>query len=247
VKKLIEIASASLLAILLYSPVNATTIAFTGSGSFSGLGGCGGNPSPGCKITTTGGTTAQTSGTELQMSGSPASTMIAHTETGSVTVPSTKTGVTIGELIWDNDATFHGTNAAIDVTYRFTLSLSGDGHTATDSEAFSLVITQPTNPPGDITKGLSIVPVGLGPFTFDGVTISDFQFSLVDPSAGETFSKATGEWDNPENNISFLVLKADFAVAAVPEPATWAMMVLGFAGIGFMSYRRKSKPAMIAA
>ncbi len=30
--------------------------------------------------------------------------------------------------------------------------------------------------------------------------------------------------------------------AAVPEPATWAMMVLGFMGVGFVAYRRKSKP-----
>lgn len=29
------------------------------------------------------------------------------------------------------------------------------------------------------------------------------------------------------------------AVAAVPEPSTWAMMILGFAGVGFMAYRRK--------
>jgi hypothetical protein len=36
-------------------------------------------------------------------------------------------------------------------------------------------------------------------------------------------------------------------VAAVPEPSTWAMMILGFAGIGFMAYRRKSKPALMAA
>ncbi len=27
--------------------------------------------------------------------------------------------------------------------------------------------------------------------------------------------------------------------AAVPEPATWAMMVLGFAGIGFIAYRKR--------
>jgi hypothetical protein len=27
--------------------------------------------------------------------------------------------------------------------------------------------------------------------------------------------------------------------SAVPEPATWAMMVLGFLGVGFMAYRRK--------
>ena len=33
------------------------------------------------------------------------------------------------------------------------------------------------------------------------------------------------------------------SVSAVPEPSTWAMMLLGFAGIGFMAYRRKSKPA----
>jgi hypothetical protein len=27
--------------------------------------------------------------------------------------------------------------------------------------------------------------------------------------------------------------------AAVPEPSTWAMMILGFCGLGFMAYRRK--------
>jgi hypothetical protein len=37
------------------------------------------------------------------------------------------------------------------------------------------------------------------------------------------------------------------SVAAVPEPSTWAMMILGFAGVGFMTYRRKSKPALFAA
>jgi hypothetical protein len=35
--------------------------------------------------------------------------------------------------------------------------------------------------------------------------------------------------------------------ASVPEPSTWAMMLLGFAGIGFMAYRRKSKPVLMAA
>jgi PEP-CTERM motif len=36
-------------------------------------------------------------------------------------------------------------------------------------------------------------------------------------------------------------------VGGVPEPSTWAMMILGFAGIGFVFYRRQSKPALIAA
>jgi hypothetical protein len=32
-------------------------------------------------------------------------------------------------------------------------------------------------------------------------------------------------------------------IGGVPEPSTWAMMILGFAGVGFMAYRRKLKPA----
>jgi hypothetical protein len=34
------------------------------------------------------------------------------------------------------------------------------------------------------------------------------------------------------------------AVAAVPEPSTWAMMILGFAGIGFIAYRRRKDSAL---
>jgi hypothetical protein len=28
-------------------------------------------------------------------------------------------------------------------------------------------------------------------------------------------------------------------VSAVPEPSTWAMMILGFFGLGFMAYRKR--------
>lgn len=34
---------------------------------------------------------------------------------------------------------------------------------------------------------------------------------------------------------------------AVPEPSTWATMLLGFAGVGFMAYRRKRKLPLMAA
>lgn len=58
-------------------------------------------------------------------------------------------------------------------------------------------------------------------------------------------------------NVGFPAGSFDFAIdnvkfnepltASVPEPSTWAMMILGFAGVGFMAYRRKSKPILIAA
>lgn len=32
--------------------------------------------------------------------------------------------------------------------------------------------------------------------------------------------------------------------AAVPEPSTWAMMMLGFCGMGFIAYRRRDWPAL---
>lgn len=45
-----------------------------------------------------------------------------------------------------------------------------------------------------------------------------------------------GDWDNVR-------LFASDAVTAVPEPSTWAMMILGFGGVGFMAYRRRSEQA----
>jgi hypothetical protein len=42
-------------------------------------------------------------------------------------------------------------------------------------------------------------------------------------------------------------IPTNFSVSAVPEPSTWAMMILGFAGVGFMAFRRKSKQAWMAA
>lgn len=44
----------------------------------------------------------------------------------------------------------------------------------------------------------------------------------------------TGWTDNNYTDEQFV-----FTVAAVPEPSTWAMIVLGFAGVGFIAYRRK--------
>ncbi len=34
------------------------------------------------------------------------------------------------------------------------------------------------------------------------------------------------------------------AITSVPEPSTWAMMILGFAGVGFMTYRRRNQATL---
>jgi len=34
---------------------------------------------------------------------------------------------------------------------------------------------------------------------------------------------------------------------AVPEPSTWAMMILGFAGVGYLAYRRRKQPSLLAS
>jgi PEP-CTERM motif len=47
----------------------------------------------------------------------------------------------------------------------------------------------------------------------------------------------------PTFNMAFSITGVD----SVPEPSTWAMLLLGFAGIGFMAYRRKNKTALMAA
>ena len=36
-------------------------------------------------------------------------------------------------------------------------------------------------------------------------------------------------------------------IGAVPEPSTWAMMIMGFAGVSFMAYRRRKQSALQVA
>lgn len=49
-----------------------------------------------------------------------------------------------------------------------------------------------------------------------------------------------GDGNFADNSGAFEISISTPSVPAVPEPATWAMMLLGFAGLGFMGYRRKA-------
>jgi hypothetical protein len=43
------------------------------------------------------------------------------------------------------------------------------------------------------------------------------------------------------SSVNFRDATFSVTISAVPEPSTWAMMILGFAGVGFMAYRRRSQ------
>lgn len=79
-------------------------------------------------------------------------------------------------------------------------------------------------------------------------------YSNGQPPAGAVSAAAlTG--DAPTNAIYGVVVWADGVEdktsegglsLTVPEPSTWVMMILGFAGLGFAGYRKSSKAAAIA-
>jgi PEP-CTERM motif len=64
--------------------------------------------------------------------------------------------------------------------------------------------------------------------TDNGLLGNDFAFAWAMTCANDVIQ---GQVDFPSGTGS------------VPEPSTWAMMILGFCGVGFMAYRRKSKPS----
>jgi hypothetical protein len=83
--------------------------------------------------------------------------------------------------------------------------------------------------------------------TFAGV-LAGFAASTLDLTAlgpGDYSLVLTG------NSIRGVVYDISLAiggtpVVGIPEPSTWAMMILGFAGVGFMTYRRRKVAALAA-
>jgi hypothetical protein len=84
-----------------------------------------------------------------------------------------------------------------------------------------------------------------GPLDFDifGITTANFSANgdgyvfaadVIGP-AGGTGAIANGD---------FTLTRTPPRVDGVPEPSTWAMMILGFFGVGFMAYRRKSPTSL---
>ena len=103
---------------------------------------------------------------------------------------------------------------------------SGGGHTA--SSSFN----------GASTPTYSVLSDGIG--TNTQVNMATMEVSTVTPytvSNTIIFGLATGTPTSP--------ITDEFSVSGtvVPEPSTWAMMLIGFAGLGFAAYRQRTKLA----
>ncbi|MDR3465457.1 MAG: PEPxxWA-CTERM sorting domain-containing protein [Xanthobacteraceae bacterium] len=91
--------------------------------------------------------------------------------------------------------------------------------------------------------------------TINGTTVATATAAF--PSNGDLYAEGSFFYTNPNGFTSITLTSTDGVgpqdlvigdlTAAVPEPSTWAMLVLGFAGVGFMAYRRKSKATLLAA
>jgi hypothetical protein len=121
----------------------------------------------------------------------------------------------------------------------------------TYSLSFDILNTQ--NPLTAVFTGQFAVDDRVTAITLNGITL--FSGSEGSDSAWTDFSASSG-FITGANTLTFTVeniglsggnptgLDVDFLtsnVSAVPEPATWLMMILGFAGVGFLGYRRQTK------
>jgi hypothetical protein len=48
-----------------------------------------------------------------------------------------------------------------------------------------------------------------------------------------------------DGDVNFQTFVDAGVASAISEPSTWAMMILGFAGVGFMAYRRRNQTATL--
>jgi Laminin B (Domain IV)/PEP-CTERM motif len=103
------------------------------------------------------------------------------------------------------------------------IMISGNGKTVT----FATHIN-PVGAPGDgwVTFNVALTSANFGSDLATVLAnVSDFELR------GEFISGAEVEG---LDNVTLMT-------AGVPEPSTWAMMILGFAGLGFMGYRRRNR------
>jgi hypothetical protein len=216
-------------------PSHATPVTFTSAGIFSNVTDyfCGSCTSD---LLTFGG--ARLSLGDIQLASNPiGSGSILNASEFVTTVNSPVVNVSLGSLAWINNIPLRR-DSDFNVDYTLTLTFN---NTQTEILVFHLNILQE-----GLTSEFVISGFGgsaLAPITVGNTIITNLRFE-------ETFSSERfivpgtdigSMWFNPLGQ-AHLSLMGDFVeTPAVPEASTWAMMILGFAGVGFMAYRRSRK------
>ena len=205
----------------------ADTVTYTSSGSFSNVANC-----SGCSVT--GG------GTQLNMSGINQSYIVANPGSGNYVVGPNVNDAVLGSLTWTNNASL-----LTDPNFqaRYTLSVGFTSPVGvTGTQAFALDISQFGNPLGYLTLGFNGSLAGIANINLGAdVALTDVHWIEV---GGGSFDGT--HWYNPENTVSKLELVGDFIntnpnVGAVPEASTWAMMILGFFGVGGLAMAKRRR------
>lgn len=124
---------------------------------------------------------------------------------------------------------------------------------ATYTESFDLLATfTAPGPTGSTTFDLDVS----GTLQVHHVSTTGFYTISLDTPITETFGNYALTISLPNNcrgESDCLVshgeddgqtVQVSGFITAVPEPSTWAMMMMGFFGVGFMAYRRRNIPAL---
>jgi hypothetical protein len=137
-----------------------------------------------------------------------------------------------------NDGITQSVATVTGASYQLTFGLSGE------------------NGPGGITT----LAVTIGSQTTDFTITSDSSGFFSKPLALTTISyvatsaitaisfieTASNDGGNNDALIDGVSFQGPSVTSAVPEPSTWAMMILGFCGVGFMAYRRKQNGSALS-
>jgi PEP-CTERM motif-containing protein len=86
--------------------------------------------------------------------------------------------------------------------------------------------------------------------SFGGTTVGSYDtYTQVFATTPGSLYTLDFLFSNPSDNApSGLLVTTDGTpvTSAVPEPSTWAMMITGFAGVAFLTYRRRNRAAIAA-
>jgi hypothetical protein len=103
------------------------------------------------------------------------------------------------------------------------------------------------NNPGDDPTAFTFTSGEKETLTF-GLDAIDFVLPMGSPLLSISLSGFFAPGDPTTNwNVTHISLALSGDNYFVPEPSTWAMMLLGFAGLGFAGYRRARAGRALAA